>query len=321
MKTSADRRAARTEELPRVGDLGKARSVRTDIGEIVCHVRGSGRVVVLVHGIFANADLWAEVVDRLAPSFCCVCVDLPLGAHAVPAGRAANLTPESVAAALGQVIESVAPSGAVLVANDTGGVLAQLVMTSRPELLDAVVLTSCDAFSNFLPWSLRYTQVLARIPGGVWLMLQLLRSPLVRRLPIAFGWLTAKPVDPELWRSFLTPGLRDPAVRRDLAAFLASISTRYTRQAARELGRFRRPVLLPWADTQRVFPISHANKLASLLPDAEVVPVRNSRAFVPLDQPAVLAGLVEEFLTRHPAETTRPTGMGPAEVPQGEPHA
>jgi pimeloyl-ACP methyl ester carboxylesterase len=39
----------------------------------------------------------------------------------------------------------------VLVGNDTGGAIAQIVGTAYPQRLGALVLTSCDAFEQFPP--------------------------------------------------------------------------------------------------------------------------------------------------------------------------
>lgn len=276
--------------------LGERHTARTRIGDVEYHVRGSGRTLVFAHGLLANSDLWADVVERLAERCRCVSVELPLGSHRLPAAADAELTVDQVAGALADVVESVAPDGAVLVGNDTGGALAQIVAVTAPERLDALVLTSCDAYDNFLPLLLRYTQWVARAPGGVWLMTTALRLPWARRLPIAYGWLTRRKLTAQQWDSFFTPGVKSRQVRRDLGKFLRSISTRHTLQAARALPGFAKPTLFAWADTTRVFPIAHAHRLAESMPDATVRAVPDSYAFVPLDQPALLAKLIEEFV-------------------------
>ena len=268
----------------------------THLGPIPVHESGQGPPLVFLHGLLANQDLWSGVVDKLRATHRCIVPVLPLGAHQEPVTKRDALTPDGVADAIAEVIAEVAPTGATIVANDTGGVIAQLLVTRHPERCTSLVLTSCDAFSNFLPWSLRYIQLLARVPGGVWLIVQLLRIPLVRKLPIAFGWLTRRPVSAELWQSFLGPSRASRDVRRDLARFLRSISTRYTKRTARELGAYDRPVLLPWANTSRVFPFKHAEALAEILPNARVVAVEDARALVPHDQPERLAELIEEFV-------------------------
>ena len=280
----------------RKAELGAARTVATSLGELDVHEAGSGRDLVFVHGIIANADIWADVVGRLSDRYRCISIDLPLGAHARPAREDAELTPESAATALTEACDALGLEKPVIVANDTGGAIVQFALARRPDLASAVVLTPCDTFSNFLPWSLRYTQLLARVPGGAWMMCQALRIPLVRASPIAFGWLTKHRVDPELWRSFLGPGRESRAVRRDLGRFLRGISARRLKEASGSLGAVKAPVLLAWCDSKRVFPVSGAERLRDVLPDARIEVIPDSRAFVQLDQPEAVARHIDQFV-------------------------
>ena len=75
----------------------------------------------------------------------------PLGAHTEPMREDADLTMEGIAAMVGALLDALALEDVVLVGNDTGGAIAQLVATSTPERLGALVLTSCDAFEHFPP--------------------------------------------------------------------------------------------------------------------------------------------------------------------------
>lgn len=278
--------------------LGARRSVDTPVGEIGCHERGAGPNLVFLHGVLTNADLWTRTVPLLADTHRCVTLDLPLGAHATPALPEADLAPDAIAAAVAGVLRERAPEGCVLVGNGTGGVVAQLVATTEPELLHGLVLTSCGTYDNSPPRALRHTKLTAHVPGGVWLMVQALRLRLLRGLPFAYGWLAKHPVEPELWQSFLGPAQRDPGVRRDLGKVLRGVSSRHTKQTARELREFKRPTLFPWADTNRVFPVAHAHRLAAAMPDARVRPIADSYALVPLDQPERLAQEIRSYVGR-----------------------
>ncbi|MDI2130207.1 alpha/beta fold hydrolase [Yinghuangia seranimata] len=294
--------------------LGSSTTVQTRLGPVDCYATGpaDAPVLVFVHGLVANADLWARCVPLLSEDHRCLTLDLPLGAHTTPVPRRAPVTPDSAAEAVAEAVRELAPDGCVLVGNDTGGVLCQLVATRHADTvpIDGLVLTSCDTYDNFLPPILRYIQLLARIPGGVWLMSAVLRLRWARRLPIAFRWLVTKPLEPELWDSFLRPVQTDAGIRRDVGGFLRAISIRYTLETAGGLQNFDAPTVLPWADTKRIFPIAHARRLAASMPDATVVPIRDSGALVPLDQPAALADAVRDFVAIRVAPGRRSPGRG-----------
>jgi pimeloyl-ACP methyl ester carboxylesterase len=161
------------------------------------------------------------------------------------------------------------------------------------------VLTPSDSLERFFPPIFAPLPKLARIPGSMWLLAQLLRMRALQRLPFAFGWVAKRPIPPDIADSYLLPSRQDPAVRQDLRRFLRGVHRRHTLAAARSLPQFTKPVLLVWAAEDRLFPLKLAHRLAALLPDASVVTIPDSFTFVPEDQPALLAGLVVDFACAH----------------------
>jgi pimeloyl-ACP methyl ester carboxylesterase len=290
--------------MTRTGLAGERTTVATSIGDVAVWTRGSGPTLVLLHGIVANADLWGETLQHLAEDHRCISIDLPLGAHDLPAKEGSDLTPAALSDVVAEVIGQVTDEPPIVVANDTGGAIAQFLAVRHPETIGGLVLTSCDTFRNFLPLSLRYLQGLARMPGGVWLMVQTLRVPFLRRLPIAFGWLTKRPLSDALYSSFLSSSRTSPGVRRDLGSVLRGISARALDANSAGLAEFERPVLLAWADTNRVFPLEQGRRMEKLMPQARLVPIADARAFVPVDAPEVLAGLVRDFVAAMPPSPT-----------------
>jgi pimeloyl-ACP methyl ester carboxylesterase len=111
-----------------------------------------GRPVVFIHGYSMGSSLWRPLSERLGLSgFSCLAPTWPLGAHTEPMLDGAELTMERIAAMVGELLDALGLEDVVLVGNDTGGAIAQLVATSAPERLGALVLTSCDAFEHFPP--------------------------------------------------------------------------------------------------------------------------------------------------------------------------
>lgn len=276
--------------------LGTAKSVRLSRATIDYRERGEGPPVVFVHGLLVNADLWRNVVPAVAEAGNrCIAPDWPLGSHTTPV-PGADLTPPGVADMIAEFLDTLDLSDVTLVANDTGGALVQLLMTRHPERIGRVVLTPSDCFDRFFPPVFAPLPKIAKVPGSMWIMTQLLRVRRLHRLPVVFGLLTKRPIPNEFVDSYLRPSRRSPAIRRDLRAFLKTVHKRYTIEAAGRLGGFDKPVLLAWATEDKLFPIKLAHRLAEVLPSAYIKEIGGTRTFVPEDQPAELATLITRFV-------------------------
>jgi pimeloyl-ACP methyl ester carboxylesterase len=279
--------------------LGDRHTVDLPTGTVDYRERGTGAPVVFVHGLLVNGDLWRNVAPVVADAgFRCLTPDWPLGSHSTPLPPAADLSPPGVARLIAEFLDALDLTDVTIVANDTGGALVQLLMTLHPERLARVVLTPCDAFDYFFPPGFAMLPKVAAVPGAIWLMARALQIPFVQRSPLAFGMTGRQRIPDSVVASYVRPAARDAAIRRDLRRFLRGVHNRYTLAAAEKLPDFGRPVLLVTAADDRIFPPGLANRLAGLLPDAHQVTVADSGTFVPEDQPAELAKLLVEFMTR-----------------------
>ena len=204
--------------------------------------------------------------------------------------KGADLGVPALANLIADALEALELDGVTLVGSDTGGGLSQVVAVRRPERIGALVLASCDAFENFPPRFFRIVLAPAAIPGAIPLAFGGLRLRALRRLPIAYGWLTNKPIDPEADDSYVLPVLTRGPIRRDLRRVLAGLDPKYTIDAALRLTEWDRPALIAWSANDRFFPPAHGERLAKLIPDARFELIENARTFSAEDQPERLAG-------------------------------
>ena len=256
---------------------------------------GDGPPILLVHSLLVAGELYASLVPLLAGrGYRCVVPDLPLGGHQSGMGADADLTPTGLAALLVDVLDALAIPSAHVVGVDTGGALTQLLMAHHRHRVDRVILTACDAYEAFPPRIFRPLVALLRLPGVLWVLGQSMRLRPVRRLS-ASRPVTHAGVDDAVLRRW-TRGLRRPDIRRDLGKVLAGMSSRYTLAAAEANRDFPRPVLIAWGDDDRLFPRRLGERLAADLPDAHIVTLPDCAAFAALDQPALLATLIEGHL-------------------------
>ncbi|MGW0247883.1 alpha/beta fold hydrolase [Nocardia goodfellowii] len=280
-------------------ELGPVKEVALSGGRVRYHETGAGPTVVFVHGALVNADLWRKVVPRIAAAgYRCLTPDWPLGAHSIPMPEA-DLTPDGIAGLIAEFLVRLDLTDVTLVANDTGGGITQIVLTRHPERVGRVVLTSCDAYENLPPWPFSLLPPLARIPGSMRPVTELIRIRALHRLPIVFGWVTKRPVPPEIADSYLLPSRNSAAIRKDLRRLLKDMRPRYTLAAAAHFAEVRQPVLLAWAREDKLFPTSHAERLARELPNATLKYIDDSYAFLAEDQPELLTALILEFTRLH----------------------
>ena len=280
----------------RAAQLGERGEVQTGLGPIRYFSAGEGPTVVLVHGLLVNANLWRKVVPRLAEAgLRAVTLELPLGSHERPARTGAEVSPGTVAAAILETIEELGLEDVTLVGNDTGGALCQLAVTTKADRIGRLVLTSCDYRDNFPPKAFSYFKLLARAPGAIPPLLAPVRIRKLRRVPLAFGWLAKRPIDPQAEDSYILPTLTDREVRNDLTRFLRKMDKRDTQRAADLLGGFGKPALIAWSKEDRFFPPEHAVALAEDLGGARVEWIEDSYTFSAEDQPERVAELVGGF--------------------------
>ncbi|WP_028936655.1 alpha/beta fold hydrolase [Pseudonocardia spinosispora] len=259
---------------------------------------GDGPVIVLIHGLLVNGSLWRDVVPLLSENARVVVPELPMGSHRIPMKPDADLTPPGVARLIADFLDALDLRDVTLIGNDTGGAMCQLVATRHPERLARFVLTNCDSHKNFLPPMFRPLQWITQVPGVARVIARGLQIPALRRLPMAYGWLTRTEVDRERSDSWVGPMATIPGVRRDVVKLLGGIHPRYTVEAATKLRAFDRPTMLIWGRKDRFFTRRHAEKLAAEFADARLVWVEDSATFVPVDAPDRLAGLVRDFVHR-----------------------
>lgn len=261
---------------------------------------GAGPVIVLLHGLLMDRSLWASVIDDLSADHRCIAPTLPLGAHRHGMAQNADLTLPGIARLTAEFLDRLGLDEVIVAGNDTGGALVQLLATEHRERIAGIVLVSCDAYDNFPPGLTGKALVLSgKLPPALFgAFMQQMRCKPLRRLPVAFGWLTRR--GDAATRRWLQPVLAEPAIRRDTVRVLRSISAqpRLLVDAAEKLGSFERPALVVWASEDRVMPLEHGRRLTALLPQSQLIEIADSDTLIPLDQPAPLAESIRAFTER-----------------------
>jgi pimeloyl-ACP methyl ester carboxylesterase len=266
-----------------------------DGGEVAYAERGAGPAALFVHGVLVNADLWRRALDGASDMRRCVAVDLP--AHgASPAGPTADLSLEGLAAMLENVCAELDLGQVDLVANDTGGAVAQVFAARHPERIRTLSLTNCDVHENFPPDAFRPSiEMAARGEFGP--LVAALASDLeLARSDVGFGQGYQFPAllsDELLW-SYLGPFVADNG--KGLERFLTESTSAELIAVAPLLSQLHAPSQVIWGTGDVFFEPFWAERLQSMIPGVErVTEIADAMLFFPGERSDELVPLLRSF--------------------------
>ena len=177
----------------------------TRFGEISYLDLGAGPTALFVHGIATNAYLWRHVMDALSGQRRCIAVDLPLHGQS-PVTAEQDLSLAALAAGLDDFCEVLGLTGIDLVANDTGGAIAQIFAARYPQRLATLTLTNCDTVDNLPPDAFKPMVELAAAgnlaPSAVAMFANLEAAA---QVSFASGYEHLDQIDRDVIRSYLEP--------------------------------------------------------------------------------------------------------------------
>ncbi len=260
---------------------------------------GPGETILFLHGLLMDATLWDNVIADLRDDYRCIAPTLPLGAHTIAMTAEADLSLPGISRLVNEFVDRLNLNDITLVGNDTGGALVQLVATNREHRQPKrICLISCEAFDNIPPGLTGKTIVaLGKLPPALFgLFMQQMRLKPMRRLPIAFGWLTKR--GDRATARWVQPLRQNKAIRHDAVKVLRAIGNDRTVliEAAKELPNYKGNALVVWAQNDRVMPPEHGRRLAELISQSQLVEISDTYSLIPLDQPAELATAIRNFL-------------------------
>jgi len=122
----------------------------TRFGKIAYVERGAGDAALFLHGFPLNGFQWRGALDRLSAHRRCVAPDfMGLGYTQVAQGQ--SVAPHAQVAMLAALLDKLSISSVDLVANDSGGAVAQLFVTKYPDRVRTLMLTNCDVENDSPP--------------------------------------------------------------------------------------------------------------------------------------------------------------------------
>ena len=270
-------------------------TVATPYGELSYIDIGTGPVALFVHGIATNAYLWGDVIGALASQRRCIAVDLPLHGQS-PVAAEQDLSLAALAASLDDFCEVLGLTGIDLVANDTGGAIAQIFAARYPHRLATLTLTNCDTADNLPPEDFKPMVELAAAghlaPSAVAML-----GNLEAAAQISFGsaYEHLDQIDRDVIRSYLEPCFGTMERARQLERLLVCLDAGDLQAVTPQLRELTVPTLLVWGTGDTFFEVSWAYWLRDTIPGTtRVVTVDGARLFFPEERPMDLVPHLEQ---------------------------
>ncbi len=264
--------------------------VSTASGEVAYADIGAGPVALFVHGVGTNSVLWRKVMTDLADVRRCVALDLPgHGGSPVTAGQDLGLG--GLARLVDDFCEALGLGELDLVANDTGGAIAQVFAVHHADRLRSLILTNCDTVGNLPPEAFRPVVELAERGELAPLSLRLAEDlNLARAGALGGGYEHPDRVPDAVVRSYVEPVFGTLGAARSFERMLTSIQGKDLDAIEPLLEEFRVPTLLVWGTGDPNFGIEWAHRFRDTVPGVtEIVEVPGAKLFFPDERPGDLA--------------------------------
>lgn len=258
---------------------------------------GQGRpALILLHGFLSSEFSWREVRSPLADGRTVVAFDRPaFGLTERPLewdGENPYSPPAQVNLLVG-LMDTLGLERAILVGNSAGGTIATLTTLEHPERVQALILVDPAIYTGGGAPS--WIRPLFRLPQASRLGPLFVRS--VQRLGNSFAGMAWH--DPSLITLEIQEGYRRPLqVENWDRALWEMTAASQSANLANRLGELDLPILVITGDDDRIVPTEDSIRLASELPDAELVVIPQC-GHVPHEEcPQAFLEAVNDFLDR-----------------------
>ena len=273
------------------------RFATTPFGRIAYIDRGTGNVALFLHGFPLNSFQWRGAIDRLSEHRRCIAPDfLGLGYTEVAAGQ--SLAADAQARMLAALLDRLSIRKVDIVANDSGGMVAQLFATRYPERVRTMLLTNCDVEPDSPPAAVLPVIEMAREGtfADRWLAPWLADKTLARSEQGIGGMCYADPSHPtdEAIECYLGPLVSTPERKAWLHAYAMALAPNPLAGIEEALKRCTVPTRIVWGTADTIFSPESPGYLDRILPSSRGVRrVPRAKLFWPEEFPEIV---VEEAL-------------------------
>lgn len=268
------------------------RFVPTRFGQIACVERGSGPAALFLHGFPLNGFQWRGSLERLSRHRRCLAPDF-IGLGYTDAPDQQDLSPQAQTDMLAAFLDELSIPAVDLIANDSGGTIAQLFVAQHPARVRTMLLTNCDVHENSPPAQMANSVKAAQ--AGIYdrKMAHHLEDHEYARSPKGIGgsaYMDPASFTDEAIDYYFAPLVASPLRRTQLNRYLATFVPNPLLAIEPALRRCTTPTRMVWGTADQLFPVKWAEWLDRTLPGSLGVRlVEGGKLFWPEEIPDLIA--------------------------------
>jgi haloalkane dehalogenase len=269
------------------------RFAKTVFGRIAYLERGKGKAAVFLHGFPLNGFQWRGALERLSVHRRCVVPDfLGLGYTEVAEGQ--TVAPNAQVAMIAALLDWLSIKTVDIIANDSGGAIAQIFVARHPERVRTLLLTNCDTEPDSPPPAVLPVIDLARAGrfADEWLAPWLADKTLARSEKGIGGLCYMDPRHPtdEAIDYYLAPLVSSPQRRAQTNAYAIGLAPNPLAGIETALKRCTVPTRIVWGTADNIFSQASPDYLDRTLGNSRGVRrIPGAKLFFPEEMPELIA--------------------------------
>jgi pimeloyl-ACP methyl ester carboxylesterase len=266
-------------------------------GRIAYIEQGQGPVALFIHGVPLNGYHWRHIIDRVKHRRRCIAIDLMgLGFTEIAPSQDVSFTAQAVMIA--EVLNALGIDKIDLIANDSGGAIAQIFAAHHASRLRSLVLTNCDVHDGWPPPQVQPLMehsrngTISKVFGPTAENPQAARERYARgeSVPLFRSYADPSILTDDLIRLYLKPPLSSPERIDAFQRYWLGFDNKHTVAIHDALKTLQMPTLIVWGLKDIFFDVKWAHWLKDTIPGARrVIEVGDGRLFFPEDRPDALA--------------------------------
>jgi len=272
------------------------RFVETESGQIGYVEQGTGPVALFIHGVPLNSFHWRYVIAGMQDIRRCVALDL-MGLGYTRISPTQDVSFVAQATMIRQFIDAMGFDKVDLIANDSGGGIAQIFAAHNPERLRTLTLTNCDTHDNWPPAIIGPSIQAAR--EGILLdrYVALIDDAAERYKRLSRAYADPRVLTDAVYRVYIDPLRATKECRNNFHRYWIAFDHAQTLAIEPLLRQLKVPTLVVWALDDIFFDVKWAHWLQRTIPGvARVVEVPGAKLFFPEDRPKALTEPLRSFL-------------------------